>query len=83
MAANIFRGTQNAIAGHRQREQQELGMSRTRDADILGMLVFLQRIEFDRNNGRTRGRAFLNSLLAFYSDREESPAPAPSSVILP
>ena len=59
-------------------------MSRTRDADILGVLVFLQRIEFDRNNGRPRGRAFLHSLHAFYSERgRKSPAPAPSSLILP
>src|SRR6185436_13590579 len=64
LAASIFRGTQNAVATFREREQQELGMSRTRDADILGILVFLQRIEYDRNNGRTRGRAFLHSLLS-------------------
>jgi hypothetical protein len=85
LAGNIFRAIQNAIAAFRQREQQELGMSRTRDADLLGVLVFLQRLEFDRNNGRPRGRAFLHSLLAFYSEAggPESPAPRPSSVILP
>jgi hypothetical protein len=83
LAANIYRTVQNAVASYREREQQELGMSRTRDADVLGMLVFLQRIEFDRNNGRRRGRAFLDSLRAFYSERDNSPAPAPSSLILP
>jgi hypothetical protein len=83
LAAHIFRSVQDAVANYRQREQQELGMARTRDADVLGMLVFLQRIELDRNNGRRRGRAFLDSLRAFYSEREESAAPAPSSLILP
>ena len=34
-------------------------MSETRDADVLGLLVFLQRLEFDRNNGR-KGRAFVD-----------------------
>ena len=85
LAAGIFRSVQDAVAAFRQREQQELGMSRTRDADILGVLVFLQRVELDRNNGRPRGRAFLHSLHAFYSGRAgaSSPAPPPSSVILP
>jgi hypothetical protein len=86
LAASIFRGIQNAMAAFRQREQQELGMSRTRDADILGVLAFLQRIEYDRNNGRPRGRAFLHSLLSFYSEasgRDAAPAPATSSLILP
>jgi hypothetical protein len=83
LAANIFRSVQNAVAELRNREQQELGMSRTRDADIFGVLVFLQRIEFDQNNGRQRGRAFLDSLLAFYSE-PAAPAPASSSsLILP
>jgi len=85
LAANIFRSVQNAIAEYRQREQQELGMSRTRDADLLGVLVFLQRLEFDRNNARPRGRAFLHSLYTFYSERGGAAPPAaePSSVILP
>jgi hypothetical protein len=83
LAANVYRGVQNAVAAFREREQQELGMSRTRDADVLGVLVFLQRIELDRNNGRQRGRAFLDSLHAFYSERPPSPPPAASSLILP
>jgi hypothetical protein len=83
LAAAIYHGVQNALASYREREQQELGMSRTRDADILGILAFLQRVELDRNNGRRRGRAFLDSLRAFYSERDNSPAPAPSSLILP
>jgi hypothetical protein len=83
LAANIYRAVQNAVAEFRQREQQELGMSRTRDADVLGVLVFLQRIELDRNNGRQRGRAFLNSMHAFYSERSDTPPSPPSSLILP
>jgi hypothetical protein len=85
LAASIFRAVQEAVAAFRQREQQQLGMSRTRDADVLGVLVFLQRVELDRNNGRQRGRAFLSSLHAFYSESGGSPdpAPAPSSLILP
>jgi hypothetical protein len=84
LAANIYGLTQRAIAEFRQREQQQVGVSRTRDADVLGALVFLQRVELDRNNGRRRGRAFLDSLRAFYSASAAAPEAAPpSSLILP
>src|SRR5262245_3057576 len=43
IAANVHRGVQAAIEEFRQREQEQAGMVRTRDADILGLLVFLQR----------------------------------------
>ncbi len=81
LAANIYRAVQNAIAEFRNREQQQLGMSRVRDADVLGLLVFLQRIEFDRNNGRRRGRAFLDSLRAFYSGPPAAPDTSPSLIL--
>ena len=83
LAANLYRVVQNATAQFRQQEQQQLGVSRTRDADVLGVLVFLQRVELDRNNGRPRGRAFLDSLRAFYSAQPEPPEPSRSSLILP
>jgi hypothetical protein len=84
LAANIHRGVQGALDEFRRREQQEGGMVRTRDADILGLLVFLQRIEYDRNNGRRRGRAFLDGLRGFFQagTPAEEPPPA-SSLILP
>ncbi len=83
LAAGVYAAVQSATAEFREQERRRLGMSKTRDADILGLLVFLQRVEFDRNNGRRRGRAFLDFLQIFYSD---STAPAPgglSSLILP
>jgi len=83
LAANIYRTVQNAVAEYRNREQQELGMSRTRDSDVFGLLVFLQRVELDRNNGRRRGRAFVDSLRAFYAGPDAAAAPSSSSLILP
>jgi hypothetical protein len=83
LAANIYRLVQGAVAEFRQREQQQLGVSRTRDPDVLGVLVFLQRVELDRNNGRQRGRAFLDSLRAFYSSQAPPPAAPASSLLLP
>jgi hypothetical protein len=67
IAAAVFRALQAALDEFRREEQQKAGMTRTRDADILGLLVFLRRVELDRNNGRKRGRAFLDSLRGFYA----------------
>jgi hypothetical protein len=84
LAAQIHRSMQQAIAEFVGEERQRFGMTRTRDADVLGLLVFLRRIELDRNNGRRRGRAFLDALREFYSVESGSPAPVPSSsLILP
>jgi hypothetical protein len=70
VAAHIFRAVEAAVAAFRREETEELGMARTRDADVLAMLVFYERLELDRNNGRAKGRAFLGFLRDIY--------PAPS-----
>ena len=82
LADAIFGRVQDAIAEFRQHEQKELGMAKTRDTDALGILVFLQRLELDRHNGRRRGRAFLDFLRGFFLPSQEETAPA-SPLILP
>ncbi len=72
LAQTLFRRTQEALAEYRAEEQKKLGLMKTRDSDILALLVFLQRLELDRNNGRRRGRAFLSLLDSFYAQKEES-----------
>jgi hypothetical protein len=84
-AAAVFENVQDALAEFRREEQAELGMTRTRDADCLAVLVFLQHFAIDRRNGRPRGRAFLDALRAFHAAQPE-PYPDPasaSSIILP
>jgi hypothetical protein len=83
LAASIHRLTQDALAAFRRAETQRRGMARTRDADVLGVLVFFQRIEYDRNNGRRRGRAFVDMLRAFQAPAPLEGALPPSSLILP
>src|SRR5438309_5818594 len=83
LAANVYRLVQDAIDKFRTEETQRLGMSKTRDADVLGGLVFLQRLEFDRNNGRKLGRAFLGFLGGFYQSARGAAEPPASSLILP
>jgi hypothetical protein len=82
LADAIYAALQNAAVEFRNDEQKRLGMTRTRDANVLAMIVFLQRVELDRNNGRRRGRAFIDSLRRLYSDAAV-PAPSESSLILP
>ena len=67
LAGAVYSAVQQALEQFRKDEQSRLGMTRTRDSDILGLLVFLQHFELDRNNGRKRGRAFLDALRAFYA----------------
>jgi hypothetical protein len=83
LAAGIYRKVQQGMEEARQRETQQLGMSKTRDADVLGTLVFLQRLEYDRNNGRKRGRAFLDFLRGIYESSRDAAAAPPTSLILP
>lgn len=82
LAAKIFRAVEDAVGEFRQQETQRLGMSKTRNADLLGLLVFLERLELDRNNGRVRGRAFLDVLRGL---QPESPDVASDSspLVLP
>jgi hypothetical protein len=85
LANRIFGATQTGLEEFRKSERENLGMPRTRDADVLVVLIFLQRLELDRNNGRPRGRAFLDSLRGFLSQAEGAvPQTAPaSSLIVP
>jgi len=83
IAAGICRLVQAGIEEYRKEETEREGMTHTRDTDILGLLVFLQRLELDNNNGRKRGRAYMDFLRGFFPDEAGEPAPAASSLILP
>jgi hypothetical protein len=81
LAATIFRALQNAVDTFRRHEQEQLGMPGTRDTDVLAILVFLQRLELDRNNGRSRGRAFLDFLRGAYPPSPGSPEAGSSLLV--
>lgn len=83
VADAIYQEMQSGVAQFRRTEQERTGMARTRDADVLGTLAFLQRLELDRNNGRPRGRAFIDFLRAQFAVTGETPPPAASPLIVP
>jgi hypothetical protein len=84
IAANLHRATQAAAAQFLTKERQALGISKTRDADVLRVLVFLDILALDRSNGRRYGRSFLDALLRFQpAEASAGGDDVGSSLILP
>jgi hypothetical protein len=55
------------------------GSAHIRDSDLLGIVVFLQRMAIQHNNGRPLGRAFIDFLREFYPHED---VPASSSPLI-
>jgi len=67
VAGNIHGRLQEAIQELR-KKLSEQGTAAVRDADVLGVVVFLERLQLQNNNGRKRGRAFLDYLRAHFPE---------------
>jgi hypothetical protein len=76
-AAAIQEELKNSVEELRKRVTEQSGMNTLRDADVLGALVFLQRLELQHDNGRRRGRAFFDFL------RTAFPAPSAAATLQP
>jgi hypothetical protein len=82
VAAELCRRIQADIEEFRRAETEKLQMTKTRDADVLGALIFLQRIELKCNNGRKLGRAFIDFLRGRFPDGPQESAPAATSSLI-
>jgi hypothetical protein len=82
VAAELCRRIQAGIEQFRSEETEHLQMTKTRDSEVLGVLVFLQRLELDRNNGRKRGRAFVDFMRGQFPTGPEESALAPTSPLI-
>jgi hypothetical protein len=71
-AAAVQQSLQNAIEELRKELAQQEGMHTLRDATVLGVLVFLQRLEMQYNNGRRRGKAFRDFLAGYLPEPAET-----------
>ena len=71
VAAGIQQQITESLEEFRRQLSARAGMSVVRDADVLGVLVFLQRLEISHNNGRKRGRAFLDFLRSYFPASED------------
>jgi len=81
LAASVFRAVQEAIDAYLQEETARLGMTKTRDLDVLRLLVFFERMALDINNGRPRCRAFLDALHMFQPPTKPVDNAAPSLIL--
>ena len=79
IAAGLHQRMQESVEGLR-KEVAEKNAMPVRDAEILGMLVFLQRVELHENNGRPRGRAFIDYLRTYFPQMQQDLA-TPSPLI--
>jgi hypothetical protein len=62
LAASIQVRFQESVRRLREDVARRTGLHSIRDKDVLGVVVFWQRMELQWNNGRRRGRAFMDSL---------------------
>jgi hypothetical protein len=90
IAAAIYQRLQAGIQKFREDLAQQTGMQTIRDTDVLGIAVFLQRLEVQHNNRRRRSRAFIDFLRHYFADfqaaREQGELPPPpggSSLLVP
>ena len=67
LAAAICRAVQHTVDEIRKHEAQRTGVRTITDKDVLGVLVFLSRLEQQAANGRQRGRAFLHFMYSHFA----------------
>jgi hypothetical protein len=59
--------------------QQQTGLHNLRDADLLGVFVFLQNLAIQHDNGRPRGRRFLDFLRLYFPTAPPGNSTPPST----
>jgi hypothetical protein len=79
LAAGIHQKLQDAVQELR-KELAEKGSTPIRDAEILGILVFLERVGIHQRNGRPRGRAFIDYLRGYFPQKPAGSTDAPSLI---
>jgi len=83
---SIAREVQTMVREFREAEQQHLGHTRLRDAEVLKALVFLLRMGLARTSGRPKSRAFIDFLLAQFPEKQSAIAGAEdagSRIVIP
>jgi hypothetical protein len=83
VAAEIYRMVQQRVDEFRHEESRRGGVSRTRDALVLGYLAVFQRMAIAHDNHRPRGRAFVSALVEIYGVSPPAGPRRTSSLILP
>lgn len=83
IAAQVADRFQQEMGQFRERVAQQTGAHSVLDKDVLGVLVFWQRMEMQRNNGRRKGRAFIESLFSLLPPPRPDDDAAPPNLVQP
>ena len=78
----LYQELKAALEEFKEAETQRLGLATTRDSEIRDALTFLTQLGATRENGRPKGRAFLD-LIRIQLGPEASAQPASNIVLLP
>lgn len=78
VAAAVQDHFERSLEDFQKRRSSEEGLAPFRNAEILGVLAFLERSALTQRNGRPRGRAFID----FLGKRLNVPMPQPTSGLL-
>jgi hypothetical protein len=78
----LYQVLKAALEEFKEAETQRLGLATTRDSEIRDALTFLTQLGATRENGRPKGRAFLD-LIRTQLGPEASAKPASNIVLLP
>jgi hypothetical protein len=83
IAAAIHERVQGAVADFRKRIADSGNATSIRDAEILGVFVFLQRLAIQHDNKRRKGRAFVDFLSRYFVPPQLAHETAPSQLDAP
>jgi hypothetical protein len=81
LAANIYQRVQAQVDEGRKQIASKTGVS-VRDTEVMGVLLIMQRQEYRHNNGRKRGRAYIDTLRQYFPDRAANMNPSASPLIV-
>lgn len=76
LAGAIHRAVRDGLEDIRRRIRERDGLTPFRDADVLGVLIYFQRLLCLHDNGRRRGRAFIDHLRQRTAPSKESQRPS-------
>jgi len=76
-ARQIVDHLRQKVEEFQENETREAGFPKTRDSDLLRVWVFLYRMALDRDNGRRKGKAFLDFLRLHFQSAPQSVAQPP------
>ncbi|HEX6896480.1 MAG TPA: hypothetical protein VF146_14475 [Bryobacteraceae bacterium] len=79
VAASVQQKVQDSVQVLR-KELTEKGAPSLRDAEILGTLVFLQRLAIAHDNSRPRGRGYVSYLYAHFPHEPQTSSETPSLI---